>query len=308
MKKKSRCHRLTNLPEAFKTSGKCGHSAMAILDEIVELYRIAKANGRDSFSRPNSYFMEVVGLSETAFTANCKELVKLGVIERTVPNGRPTVYHVHTENIDGWSTPPTIKSKDFTTPPDLETLSGEVFKPYNQNRHVEKNRYFVSNLARCWDKVRQQFLEERDGTYLSWSMDGEQVYIHRAVGELFVEIPEELRGQHIVVDHIDTHKKNNEATNLRWLTRSENARAQDVQERKVASYKRTLSEKKVEKENQDLVTKYRELSELFENSAKRNVEYLERVEEAERREFEAATKTRKLEAELERESRRANQL
>ncbi|EDR5178498.1 HNH endonuclease [Salmonella enterica] len=43
-------------------------------------------------------------------------------------------------------------------------------------------------------------------------------YVHRLVAALFVDNPSDL----VEVDHLDGDKSNNEARNLRWVTRAEN--------------------------------------------------------------------------------------
>ena len=47
----------------------------------------------------------------------------------------------------------------------------------------------------------------------------EKVYVHRAVALLFIKNNDKTR---YIVDHIDRNKQNNNVSNLRWVTRSEN--------------------------------------------------------------------------------------
>ena len=47
----------------------------------------------------------------------------------------------------------------------------------------------------------------------------EKVYVHRAVALLFIKNNDKTR---YIVDHIDRNKQNNNVSNLRWVTHSEN--------------------------------------------------------------------------------------
>ena len=51
------------------------------------------------------------------------------------------------------------------------------------------------------------------------SMDKEKVYVNRAVAKLFVA---QSSPDKFIVDHINRDRTDNKASNLRWVTRSEN--------------------------------------------------------------------------------------
>lgn len=55
--------------------------------------------------------------------------------------------------------------------------------------------------------------------YMGVCLKGKWFYIHRLVGEHFLENPNNCR----YIDHIDRNKLNNNANNLRWVSPSENA-------------------------------------------------------------------------------------
>lgn len=129
---------------------------------------------------------------------------------------------------------------------DEDSCPGEGFKQYD-------NRFLVSNMARCYDMKNKRFIKDyQSGCYLIWYLgdysEDENVrrnhskYIHRVVAECWCKKPE--TDQRLVVDHIDGNKKNNLASNLRFITYSDNSIAQDVQERKVKSLKKTVEHRK----------------------------------------------------------------
>lgn len=93
-------------------------------------------------------------------------------------------------------------------------------------------QYFVSNFGRAkkLQDGKEIFLKPREDTrgYLSIRPSknnvGNNQFIHRLVAILFLYNPEVKP----CVDHIDGNIKNNNITNLRWATRSENLLNQKI--------------------------------------------------------------------------------
>ena len=91
-----------------------------------------------------------------------------------------------------------------------------------------KNGFYVSDKGKvirvCRNKRNKVDLYTSKNGYFYFIIFNDpnkpKVYLHRAVAELFINKP---KGKYIV-DHIDRNKKNNNATNLRWVTSSENRR------------------------------------------------------------------------------------
>lgn len=83
--------------------------------------------------------------------------------------------------------------------------------------------YFVSEGGRVFSAKRKIFRElhtwKNRGGYLKTKIYNKSESVHRLVASVFVENPLELE----TVDHIDGDKLNNHYTNLRWMTREENA-------------------------------------------------------------------------------------
>jgi hypothetical protein len=114
----------------------------------------------------------------------------------------------------------------------------------NVNHPVFKDFYQVSNLGRL--KVKGRFVDIGLGrgywkddkiitsfrrnnhphlfTSLYSTVDGyknKTAYIHKLVAEAFIERPSE---DHVYVTHIDGNYSNNNASNLKWITASENSK------------------------------------------------------------------------------------
>lgn len=96
-------------------------------------------------------------------------------------------------------------------------------------------RLEVSNLGNArtiWEhKVKQlkpMEMKTTVGSYLKVSVTKEdtgkqiQIGLHNLVAEVFVEKPINVEGKKIEPNHSDGDKHNNAATNLEWMTRSQN--------------------------------------------------------------------------------------
>lgn len=110
-------------------------------------------------------------------------------------------------------------------------MSKEIWKKIKGLRDVE-----VSNLGRVrriWDH-KVSYLQPikartKRGTYLKVSVTDEksgvqsQPLIHVLVAEAHVSKPKD-KGEDLEVNHKDGDKWNNRASNLKWVTRSENVK------------------------------------------------------------------------------------
>jgi len=82
-----------------------------------------------------------------------------------------------------------------------------------------------------------------------------QYFIHRLVAENFVDKPES--NEELVVVHEDFNKRNNKATNLKWLTKAEALKRDSIHVKSTLSLKKSLG-RKVYKLNQDKVDEIRQ--------------------------------------------------
>ncbi len=107
----------------------------------------------------------------------------------------------------------------------------EIFKPLNYEP-CSDSEYYISNYGRIWDTRR--------GCFLSPNLTGKPTYynvnlrfndgvtrnrrVHNLLARTFIDKPDDTAEKvYEIVDHIDQNRYNNHLSNLRWVTRSENA-------------------------------------------------------------------------------------
>lgn len=108
----------------------------------------------------------------------------------------------------------------------MDFFSQNVVIPKGVSRHIVMyvdidNKYAIFSDGRLLDKVMGRFvnLVEHSHGYMRVYLDCKDTYLHRLVAEYFCEGKTEERNQ---VNHIDGNKKNNNYTNLEWVTNQEN--------------------------------------------------------------------------------------
>ncbi len=92
--------------------------------------------------------------------------------------------------------------------------------------------YLVYSNGMLYSSKREKFLgcrsNGRNSKYLSYHFYDKgkkikKVYIHRMIAEHFIENPKNLRDVH----HIDNNPRNNDVSNLTWLSHKDNCIIQD---------------------------------------------------------------------------------
>jgi len=110
-------------------------------------------------------------------------------------------------------------------------MKEEIWKPYKDTR------YDISNMGRVRSTNRPDNIghirSNQSGVlvqkttingYKQIQLNGTWKTVHRLVAEVFVPNNKVEDISELVVDHIDNNKQNNVATNLQWLTYSENTK------------------------------------------------------------------------------------
>jgi len=89
-------------------------------------------------------------------------------------------------------------------------------------KQIEDSHYSVSNFGRVRnDKVNlvlNPFINSKG--YLHIDLHRKTTSVHRLVALAFVEIPKELLGFNLIVNHVDNNRLNNNYTNLAWIRKS----------------------------------------------------------------------------------------
>jgi len=107
----------------------------------------------------------------------------------------------------------------------IDLLPFEELKKLSFEKQTKSRDYYISNLGRLFSvnkitevrKLMKSTLTKRGYPKVSLKLDGgyESVYIHKAVGECFVEPKREDK---TFLIHKDYNRSNNKAENLKWVT------------------------------------------------------------------------------------------
>lgn len=109
-----------------------------------------------------------------------------------------------------------------------ELLPSEELKKLSFIKKTKSRDYYISNLGRLFSvhkttevrKLMKSTLTKRGYPKVSLKLDGgyESVYIHKAVGDSFVDPGGE---DNSFLIHIDYNRSNNKSSNLKWVTELE---------------------------------------------------------------------------------------
>lgn len=120
---------------------------------------------------------------------------------------------------------------------------------------VNPDIYYIFDDGRVWSKIKKDFLStnvDKNG-YLRIGLhvngNKRQVYIHKLMEYNYMDMSLKKNFKDPTVDHIDSNRKNNRYTNLRYLERGDNTR-------RGKHYKNTYNHSKLTPEDVHLICKF----------------------------------------------------
>lgn len=116
----------------------------------------------------------------------------------------------------------TIKYKEIT-----QNLKDEIWLELEEKPNVYISQYGRVKLVRSRITIirsSEDIARERDDSYPNINMVGKKYYLHRLVAKYFLPLADCVYNTDLVIDHLDCDKNNSRASNLQWVSRSENTR------------------------------------------------------------------------------------
>jgi hypothetical protein len=100
----------------------------------------------------------------------------------------------------------------------LKSKARKIYRGGDKNRYVYNKPEFILKLRRSKEQPHLfTTMFKKDNGLVSVK----SIYVHKAVAEAFIKRPS---AKHIYVEHIDGDYKNNNVSNLKWLTASESSK------------------------------------------------------------------------------------
>lgn len=93
--------------------------------------------------------------------------------------------------------------------------------------YIKEYNIFITKSGRVFNTMGNEYRVSADRQgYVHFPHKGKAVYIHKIIAQYFVPQPflPLLKGDKMIVNHIDGNKKNNNYENLEWVTYSQNTR------------------------------------------------------------------------------------
>ena len=122
----------------------------------------------------------------------------------------------------------------------MTEINGEIWKEIpNFDDYMISNLGRVKSFKQNEERIMTNYLNAGYYAVLLTNNNGKKLNknIHRLLAELFISNPDNLK----CVDHIDTQKLNNNLSNLRWCTFSQNSCNKNKQKRKTSSIYKEVS-------------------------------------------------------------------
>ena len=116
----------------------------------------------------------------------------------------------------------TIKYKEIS-----QDLEDEIWLELEEKPNIYISQYGRVKIVRSRITIIRSSADiarERGDNYPTVSISGKKHYVHRLVAKYFLPIADCVYNTDLVIDHLDCDKNNSRASNLQWVSRSENTR------------------------------------------------------------------------------------
>lgn len=153
-----------------------------------------------------------------------KEYQSISEASRNLGVSDGTIHNILNETFDSSRKFKNISIKYKEISQDLED---EIWLELEEKPNIYISQYGRVKIARSRITIIRSSADiarERGDNYPTVSISGKKHYVHRLVAKYFLPIADCVYNTDLVIDHLDCDKNNSRASNLQWVSRSENTR------------------------------------------------------------------------------------